>query len=65
MEMTRFYFADAAMIGAFNSAWAGKEKEFAIHSSEYARNIRTAIYGVVTHFIQNVRKAAWQEYSGG
>lgn len=64
MAMTRFYFADAAMVGAVDSAWAGKEKEFKIHSNEYALNIRTAIYGVVTHFIQNVRKAAWQEYSG-
>jgi hypothetical protein len=64
MSTTRFYFADAAIGGAFNCAWAGKEKEFAIHSSEYARNIRTAIYGVVTHFIQNVRRAAWQEYCG-
>lgn len=63
MSEERFYFADAAIENAMKVMREGKEEEFRKHTKEYSQRIGAAIRAVVTNFIQNVRKAAWVDYS--
>lgn len=63
MSEERFYFADAAIENAMKLMRDGKEDEFRRRTKEYSQHIGAAIRAVVTNFIQNVRGAAWVDYS--